>query len=649
VPIDNAEMTATPGTADEDVTSLGHNLRGIAHHLRENAPSLDERYGWLEAMINYVPDFIYAKDLQGRFLFANEAVVRNNGLTCMNDLIGLTDADIHPTANVAVIDEVERLVMETGRPDLGYEEPAWRGGPDRWLMMSRVPLRDATGRVIGVVGASRDITARKASERLMSVHARLLELVVSSGTAAEIVAGSAKLFEELATGVRATVLHTVDGQEPQVAVGSSSPSLHMMRAEVDTTADTIKDLLEPRDRTGSVVHCSDIRSPEGLHHGMIVLSVPTSAQDPGFADFLAGGAKIIGLAIDRIQAEERIKFLAEHDALTRLPTRAKLDQVLQSMLLSAQADAKTLAVAFLDVDNFKLVNDSLGHNTGDELLKVIAQRISASLGNTGAAARIGGDEFAIILPQTENDVEEVIARIKSEVTEPHCLSGTDVKPAVSIGVALFPKHGNSASQLLAHADLAMYEAKRSGRDRVVTFSQELRDASSRKLQRIEELRRAIKNDELILHFQPQQNLSNGTVTGVEALVRWQHPVEGLIYPADFIPLAEESGLIVDLGEQVLKAACRQAKVWQEQQLPPLRVGVNMSARQFQEPTLTAMVADVLARTGLEPHWLEIEITESLIMKNVDAAVSRMAELTSLGVGLAIDDFGTGYSSLSIHS
>src|SRR5690606_8167135 len=227
------------------------------------------------------------------------------------------------------------------------------------------------------------------------------------------------------------------------------------------------------------------------------------------------------------------------------------------------------------------------------------------------------------------------------------VGGHELSATASIGVALFPDHGRTASQLLAHADVAMYRAKLNGRDGTVIFSEEMADEASRKLRHLEDLRQALKHQEIVLHFQPQKNLQSGAVTGLEALVRWQHPEHGLLSPNSFIPLAEETGLILELGRKVLEMACQQAKAWQEKGLPPVTMGVNMSARQFQEPGLTQMVSDVLTLTGLEPRWLEIEITESLIMKDVDAAVARMGELTALGVGLALDDFGTGYSSLSM--
>lgn len=633
----------------DDPSHLADQLRLAADHLRTNGPSLEERYSWLEAMINHVPDYIYAKDRQGRFLFANEAVIRNNGLSRMEDLIGRTDTDLHTSSAAAEISEIERRVIETGVPDLGFEEPALKGGPDRWLMMSRVPLKDDDGQIIGVVGASRDITARKASERLMSAQAQLLEMIVASVPLDKFIPKVAQVLEEIGTDIKSAVLLVKQTNQLEIVACPSLPNLNGMEVSLEDIPAAfmqIDDAAHHLYPNLNELKFFDIRSSNGELHGLIAVSLPWQISVSGIIDFLFSSARIVGIAIDRNRYEEQIRFLAEHDALTGLPTRLRFDKDLSVTLRRAQLLSKRVAVAFMDIDNFKLVNDSLGHEAGDELLKIISARLCISVGDRGAVARIGGDEFVIVLHDADEDFTSIIAQIRADVTKRCSVSGIDLQATASIGVALFPDHGSCASQLLAHADLAMYQAKSNGRADVVIFSKELLEASSRKLLRIEELRRAISNNELILHFQPQRNLRTGDLTGVEALVRWQHPTQGLTYPNEFIPLAEESGLILELGKKVLEMACQQARAWQDEGIP-MKMAVNMSARQFQEEALTPMVSEVLANAGLDPSWLEIEITESLIMKDVDAAVARMSELTALGVELAIDDFGTGYSSLSM--
>lgn len=635
---------------DEPTSTITQQLEYVASMLRENGPTLADRYSWLEAMINHVPDYIYAKDLDGRFLFANNAVVLNNGLSSVDELIGLTDFELHGPGLAAPIAVIEQRVIASGIADLGYEERALKGGPDRWLMMSRVPLKDSEGRIVGVVGASRDITARKASERLMSVQTRLLEMIIAAVPANEFFESFAGLLEQAADGIQ-TVLFVPHGKaELKLAECSTLCSLTDKTVSVVDMTTAIYELEQlvaamrgPQDYVRGV----EIRASDGSLHAVLVLTLFGRSPEPSLSEFVTSAARLAGIAVDRILAEKRIRFLAEHDALTGLLKRDGLDYKLRGILASAANAATRVAVAFLDLDNFKLINDTLGHDAGDELLKEVAVIIADAIGGSGLAARIGGDEFVVVLPDVGDDLIARAQQLRKSIGRLHLVNGYKVRATASIGLAVYPDHGAMPSQLLAHADLAMYRTKRDGRDGVTLFTFDMAHEASHKLFRQEELRRALDRGEFVLHYQPQKNLRTGVITGVEALVRWNHPTEGLIPPCSFIPMAEESGLILELGAAVLEEACRQGRAWQDVGLTPLKIGVNMSARQFQDAGLTAMVAEVLARTGLHPRWLEIEITESLIMKDVDAAITRMEELTTLGVALALDDFGTGYSSLSM--
>lgn len=635
---------------NESTSTLSQHLEYVASLLRENGPTLADRYSWLEAMINHVPDYIYAKDLNGRFLFANNAVVRNNGLSSVDEIIGLTDFDLHGPELAAPIAEIEQRVIASGIADLGYEERALKGGQDRWLMMSRVPLKDSEGQIVGVVGASRDITARKASERLMSVQARLLEMIIEAVPTHQFFERFAALLEQAADSVE-TVLFVPHGNtELKLAVCPTSgwpKGTTVSVVDMTTAAYELEQLVEQIRAPQDFVRSVEIRASDGSLHALLVLTLFGRRPDPSLSEFVTSAARLAGIAVDRILAEKRIRFLAEHDALTGLLKRDGLDHKLKEMLASAAQGATRVAVAFLDLDNFKLINDTLGHEAGDELLKEVAAVIVEAIGVDGLAARIGGDEFVVVLPEASNDLIAQAEQLRKSIGRLHMVNGHELRATASIGVAVYPDHGATPSQLLAHADLAMYRTKRDGRDGVTLFAFEMAHEASQKLLRQEELRRALNRSEFILHYQPQKNLRTKVITGVEALVRWNHPTEGLIGPCSFIPIAEESELILDLGAMVLEEACRQSRAWQDAGLNPMTIGVNMSARQFQDPGLTTMVADVLARTGVEPRWLEIEITESLIMKDVDAAVTRMKELTKLGVKLALDDFGTGYSSLSM--
>ncbi|MBB3319544.1 MULTISPECIES: bifunctional diguanylate cyclase/phosphodiesterase [unclassified Rhizobium] len=568
-----------------------------------------ERHEWLKAMIDHVPDFIYAKDLEGRFLFANRAVVRNNGFSHVDELVGLTDFDIHPSSFAQEIDEIERQVMTTGLADLGVEEPRLTG--DGWLMMTRVPLRDRNGNVIGVVGASRDITSRKRAEELMRAQTQLLQNV--------------------ARGVEIQSLL----QDFIVTLRSLFPSRSVQIVIHGETLDA------PSPETLAL----PIASRDGGRHGSLMIST-LADEDAGVLEFLSAVAQTIGIALDRNRDVERIAHLAEHDVLTGLPNRTLLDRTLQRMLTNAVDDDKAVAVAFLDLDNFKLINDSLGHAAGDELLKAVAHRIVREVGEAGLVSRIGGDEFVLILGQTNESFRDRLERLRAAIATSISISGIDLRITASIGVACLERPGVTSSELCANADLALYRAKEAGRDGIQMFTPVMAAEARNKLARIDDLRRAIESDEFVVHYQAQY-ANTGNVIGVEALVRWNHPTRGVLAPSEFVPLAEETGLIVAIGDIVLNKACQQAKDWQKRSVARVRVAVNVSPRQFLEPSLTSHVSQALADADLDPEWLELEVTESLIMQDVEGAIARMHELKALGVSLSIDDFGTGYSSLSM--
>ncbi|MDM9625415.1 EAL domain-containing protein [Rhizobium sp. S152] len=592
----------------QDIAEIDGESAATFEALQQQYLALSQQYERLEAMINHVPDFIYAKDTKGRFLFANRAIVANNGFSHMREMVGLTDADIHPGVAARDIDSLESKVIASGEPDLGIEERRLKG--QGWLMMSRVPLRDRDGTVIGVVGASRDISARKRAEELMSAQTRLLQDVARGMEFDSLLKDGQTLLQRLLPG--ATITFVLDDREG-----------------------------EPVD-DGCVQF--PIFSRDGGRHGVLAVSAAALAE-AGLREFLLGVAQTIGIAIDRHRDIAHIAFLAEHDILTGLPNRSLLDRKLDAMLKSAAAQQQSLAVAFLDLDNFKLVNDSLGHGAGDELLKVVARRISSLLGPEDILSRIGGDEFVVVLGNAD-EAMETLRTILTTVSQRLVVGGVEILTTCSIGVAFFAQHGDTASELFANADMALYRVKDAGRNGIQIFSPSMAAEARTKLATIDELRRAVERQEFVIHYQPQKSMNTGAVTGMEALVRWQHPQKGLLPPGSFIPLAEETGLIVPIGEFVLMEACRQARRWQDLGLAPCSVAVNVSARQFQEAGLVDHVAAALEQSGLDPQWLELEVTESLIMRDVEGAIARMHELKRLGVNLSIDDFGTGYSSLS---
>lgn len=346
--------------------------------------------------------------------------------------------------------------------------------------------------------------------------------------------------------------------------------------------------------------------------------------------------------------QEKLEFRAWYDALTHLPNRHRVREQLREAIRNTRAGDPPFWVAFLDLDHFKLINDALGHTQGDLVLKQIAERLQQSLHPDDIVARRGGDEFVFILYDREppRNAMATLHRIMSAVSRPLKVESQRFFPTCSIGVAIYPQDGDDPDTLLKHADMAMYHAKEQGRNTFRFYSATLQEQAMKRVTLEGDLRAALVNDELELHYQPQLRLSDNTLAGMEALVRWRHPVRGLISPDNFIPIAEETGLIVPLGEWILRAACRQAAEWRDRGMPGLRVAVNLSARQFTDHQLPVMINCILDENNLSPSQLELELTETLLMEDVELANSILSKLKALGITLALDDFGTGYSSLA---
>jgi diguanylate cyclase (GGDEF)-like protein len=362
-----------------------------------------------------------------------------------------------------------------------------------------------------------------------------------------------------------------------------------------------------------------------------------------------GVVAIVRDITERKVAEERIRHMAHHDELTSLPNRSLIRDRLDQAIVQAQRRGRCVAVAFVDLDGFKLVNDGLGHNAGDELLKVVGTRMAACVRREDTLGRFGGDEFIIILPdQPDNPmaVTPVLEKIRQAVTEPILLGGQEVQVSCSMGVVMYPRDGAEPNTLMMNADAAMYRAKEMGNNNFQFYTREMNASVEEKLVLLEGLRGALDDGQFHLLYQPKVDLRTGLIFGVEALIRWEHPEHGVVSPMRFIGLAEESGLIVAIGEWVLQTACRQNKAWQAAGLAPVTMSVNVSPRQFEEKRLVERVATALRESGLAAETLELEVTESLIMRDLSQSVGKMRELKAMGISLSIDDFGTGYSSLS---
>ena len=372
--------------------------------------------------------------------------------------------------------------------------------------------------------------------------------------------------------------------------------------------------------------------------------------------FLSKSESALKKAIEKLQDEvlehqktqEQIKYIAYHDTLTGLPNRNLLNELLVHSITLAERNNKCMAVLFLDIDGFKMINDSKGHGMGDQILQEVAERLLKTLRKSDVIARHGGDEFIVIIEELDNcsGVELIANKIVNCFQEPFHLENQDYFLTTSVGVAVYPADGQTPDMLIKNADIAMYKAKENGKNQYLFCTPVMKDVANETMELSTNLYRAIEKNEFELYYQPQLSCHNNQIMGVEALIRWRHPVMGLISPAKFIPIAEKTGLILPIGEWVLRTACQQNKKWQEQGLPKIRMGVNLSLRQFHNNDLLNLVESVLKETKLAPQYLELEITETIAMKEKSYIINTLNAFRQIGVSIAIDDFGTEYSSLS---
>jgi diguanylate cyclase (GGDEF)-like protein len=350
----------------------------------------------------------------------------------------------------------------------------------------------------------------------------------------------------------------------------------------------------------------------------------------------------------KLEHAERVEYLAYHDGLTGLPNRSMFSRFLSQSISAAHRYHRHLAVAFLDLDRFKQINDTLGHEAGDQLLKEVATRLKGCVRESDTVARLGGDEFVVLLPELEDDryVALVAQKILTAVAKPFALMGQEFRVTASIGISSYPQDGRDEQTLTKNADIAMYQAKAEGKNNFQFYSEKLNANSLERLTLESSLRHALERNEFRLHYQAKRDIASGRITGMEALLRWEHPDLGTVAPMQFIPVAEETGLIVPIGKWVLKTVCLQSIAWQKQGLPALSIAVNLTPRQFHDEDLLSDIASVLTETGMAPRLLEIELNESVLIHEVENTLRILTGLKGLGIRIAVDDFGTGYSSLA---
>jgi diguanylate cyclase (GGDEF)-like protein len=389
---------------------------------------------------------------------------------------------------------------------------------------------------------------------------------------------------------------------------------------------------------------------------MSFMSLEKDTFTPEFAELLQRLVDNVSFALEnfdradeKTKADERIEYLASHDSLTHLPNREMFNGMLRRAIDGAARYQRQFALLFIDLDRFKVINDSLGHDAGDMLLVEIGGRLRRALRSSDVVARLGGDEFVVILEETAErpEVERIAGELLSVLSQPLQLSGHECHTTASIGIAMYPSDGTDIQTLTKNADMAMYLAKEDGKNGFRFFTKEFKTQSIERLKLESALRRALERDQFSLHYQPKIDMASGQITGVEALLRWNHPDLGTVSPGQFIPLAEETGLIVPIGRWVLEEACAQNMAWQRRGLRPVTMAVNLSPRQFADPNLLHDVDEALAASGMSPVLLQLEVTESMVMRNVSRAIKVLDAIQSRGIRLAIDDFGTGYSSMSL--
>lgn len=449
------------------------------------------------------------------------------------------------------------------------------------------------------------------------------------------------------------------GIAPDAIAPSFSAFLHYVHPDDrDAVQESMRRLLQMREFVGQVVRIR--RQDGGVRHAQL--------QGVRHLDSAGSITRLSGTIQDVTEikeAEERIRHLAYYDAITGLPNRQFFIERLQQALVHAKRYQRLLGLLSLDLDQFKRINDTLGHSAGNELLLSVSQRLSDAVrapdtfahegketifGHDMAStvARLGGDEFSLLITELTHyhDAAKVARRMLEELRKPFRVAKQEVFVSVSVGLALYPLDGDDAETLIKNAGAAMHFAKDQGRDNYQFYSRAMNATALEKLSMEAQLRRALERDELLLHYQPKIRPATGEIVGLEALIRWEHPELGLVSPAQFIPLAEETGLIVPLGEWVLLNACRQNQDWQRLGYPPVHVAVNIASLHFRQGTLGQSVATALQKSGLHPSWLELEVTESMLMDSAETTLATLSTLKGMGVRLAIDDFGTGYSSLS---
>jgi diguanylate cyclase (GGDEF)-like protein/PAS domain S-box-containing protein len=587
---------------------------------------LNEQY--YKSLFEQNPDVVITFDINGMFISANKAVSSIFGYS-LDDLINKSFIPL------IVPNDLEKALLHfnttiNGEPS-NYECSVFdNSGKQRKINVTNIPIY-LNKKITGVYSIIKDITEHiSAQHNLVEAEAKYRSLVENSQVGVYILQDGKIVYvnPRLCEMTGYTYDEVIGFNLTNLILPEDLPIVHenvqkLFNNEMISMTDQFR------------IVCRDKR--------IVSLEVFGSKIEYEGKDAIIG--TIIDIT-DRKNTEQMIKHMAYHDQLTDLPNRYLLKEKVDELIRESSEYDNVFAVLFLDLDRFKIVNDTMGHEIGDKLLIEVSSRLRDCLDEKDIISRYGGDEFTILLPQSTVDrAREVAKGILTTLSNPLQLNYHEVFVTPSIGISMFPEHGFTYDMLIKHADLAMYFAKSLGKNNYQFYTNDLIDQSQHELDLEIKLRKALERNEFILYYQPQINLQTNQIIGAEALIRWVHPEKGLISPAEFIPVAEETGLIIQLGEWALRTACYQNKKWQDKGLRPITIAVNISAKQFFQSNLAEIVEKILFETGLEARYLELEITESMTM-DVERAITTLVDLKKIGVKVSMDDFGTGYSSLN---
>jgi diguanylate cyclase (GGDEF)-like protein/PAS domain S-box-containing protein len=600
------------------------------------APAADaspQRLQALGALVDNVGAHVYAKDLDGRYLFASDALLALFGVP-MHELVGASAERFMDMARSAEVLEHERRVLSEGVEVHAQETFVLRGGEMRLFWSTKVPIRDASGAVVGLCGFSTDITHRERVSGDLIQRNQLLATILSNVEACIYV----KDHDGRYAYANPPVLELFGRGEGDV-IGRTDHEL--MAPEVASRLVQFDRLVLDQSMREA---CEElVLDADGLEHRFWSVKLPLKL--PGLPTGLIGFSTDI---TELMRLQENLERHRTTDALTGLPNRQQFEGELAEELRVAERERALLAVVLFDIDQFKVLNTSLGQQTGDRLLRHVASRLLQSSATLGSLARVTGDQFVLSLPRigAPEDAATLVARLRAKLAQPYQVDGRPFHLTVSAGISLYPADADNATALFAHAESAMYLAKESGRDQSRFYSRKLSKAMDERLELERDLRAAVIANGFELHYQPKIRAEDGRIAGFEALLRWRRNGQGLASPAQFVPLAEQLGLLVPIGGWAIREACRQMAAWRDAGLGQVPVAVNLSTSQLTSPQLTEHVAKCLSAFGVADDLLELEVTESMMMSDPEQAIAILESLGRLGVRLAIDDFGTGYSSMA---